>query len=179
MPILGLAPERYPTHPAHFDIERVIRPNILSLHPYRCARDDYDSGILLDANENALGHSIPPTAAAGIEPAVRPTLGLDLHRYPSPTHDPIKARLAELRGVKGTDHVFLGVGSDEVLDLLIRVCVAPGGREKILVTPPTYGMYGVCAQVNDVGVVAVPLVLSGAEGEGGERGRFSLDVEEV
>ena len=63
MPILGLAADKYPTKPAHFDIERVIRPNILSLHPYRCARDDYSEGILLDANENALGHSIPSSAS--------------------------------------------------------------------------------------------------------------------
>lgn len=58
MPIKGLS-SPLPTHPAHFDIEKVIRPNILSLEPYRAARDDYDVGILLDANENALGHSIP------------------------------------------------------------------------------------------------------------------------
>ena len=176
MPILGLAADKYPTKPAHFDIERVIRPNILALHPYRCARDDYSEGILLDANENALGHSIPPSTT--LEPELQGTLGLDLHRYPSPTHDDIKARLAELRGLPGTDHVFLGVGSDEVIDLLIRVCVAPG-TEKILITPPTYGMYSVCAQVNDVGVVKVPLELSGDAGEGGEKGRFSLRVDEV
>ncbi|PIL27765.1 hypothetical protein GSI_10918 [Ganoderma sinense ZZ0214-1] len=176
MPILGLAPDRYPTRPAHFDIERVIRPNILALHPYRCARDDYSEGILLDANENALGHSIP--LSTKLEPEIQSALSLDLHRYPSPTHDPIKARLAELRGLPGIDHVFLGVGSDEVIDLLIRVCVAPG-TEKILITPPTYGMYSVCAQVNDVGVVKVPLVLNGDEGEGGEKGRFSVNVEEV
>ena len=176
MTILGLAPSLYPTHPAHFDIERVIRPNILALHPYRCARDDYSEGILLDANENALGHSIPSSAT--LEPELQGTLGLDLHRYPSPTHDEIKARLAELRGLPGTDYVFLGVGSDEVIDLLIRVCVAPG-TEKILITPPTYGMYSVCSQVNDVGVVMVPLELSGDAGEGGEKGRFSLRVDEV
>jgi hypothetical protein len=58
MPIKGLSTP-YPTYPPHFDIEAVIRPNILSLEPYRAARDDYDSGILLDANENAVGHSIP------------------------------------------------------------------------------------------------------------------------
>ncbi|RPD56929.1 histidinol-phosphate aminotransferase [Lentinus tigrinus ALCF2SS1-7] len=176
MPVLGLAADKYPTKPAHFDIERVIRPNILALHPYRCARDDYSEGILLDANENALGHSIPPSST--LEPEIQGTLSLDLHRYPSPTHDNIKARLAELRGLPGTDYVFLGVGSDEVIDLLIRVCVAPG-TEKILITPPTYGMYSVCAQVNDVGVVKVPLELSGDAGEGGEKGRFSLKVDEV
>ncbi|KAI0765240.1 histidinol-phosphate aminotransferase [Fomes fomentarius] len=176
MPILGLAPDRYPSKPAHFDIERVIRPNILALHPYRCARDDYSEGILLDANENALGHSIPPSSF--LEPEVKSTLGLDLHRYPSPTHDPIKSRLAQIRGLPSTDYVFLGVGSDEVIDLLIRVCVAPG-TEKILITPPTYGMYSVCAQVNDVGVTKVPLELNGEAGEGGENGRFSLKVDEV
>ncbi|CDO71186.1 hypothetical protein BN946_scf184845.g56 [Trametes cinnabarina] len=178
MPILGLAPELYPKKPAHFDIERVIRPNILSLQPYRCARDDYSEGILLDANENALGHSIPPASSSTLEPELQPTLGLDLHRYPSPTHDPIKKRLAELRGLPGPEYVFLGVGSDEVIDLLIRVCVAPG-KEKILITPPTYGMYSVCAQVNDVGVVKVPLEISGDAGEGGEQGRFSLKIDEI
>ena len=184
MPILGLDPSRYPTKPAHFDIEQVIRPNILALQPYRCARDDYSEGILLDANENALGHSIPSAAQAnGAGPALdkelEHTLELDLHRYPSPTHDPIKERIAALRGLPGPEYVFLGVGSDEVIDLLMRVCVAPGTNESILVTPPTYGMYKVCAQVNDVGVVEVPLVLEGREGEGGEKGRFSVRVEEV
>lgn len=171
MPILGLAPELYPKKPAHFDIERVIRPNILSLHPYRCARDDYSEGILLDANENALGHSIPLSSN---DPAVH----LDLHRYPSPSFDVIKTRIAELRSLPGPEYVFLGVGSDEVIDLLMRICVAPG-TEKILTTPPTYGMYAVCAQINDIGVVKCPLELSGIQGEGGEHGRFSLRLSEV
>lgn len=177
MTILGLAPSSYPTAPAHFDIEKVIRPNILALHPYRCARDDYSEGILLDANENSMGHSLPSSSA--LEPELKPALQLDLHRYPSPRNDPIRERLAEMRGIPSVDYVFLGVGSDEVIDLLMRVCVAPGGKEKILICPPTYGMYKVCAQVNDVGVVQVPLELSGANGEGGEKGRFSLRVEEV
>lgn len=179
MPILGLPLSLYPSSPAHFDIERVIRPNILSLQPYRCARDDYSEGILLDANENALGHSITTSSEpTDLEAAVQSTLSLDLHRYPSPTHEPIKARIAALRGLPGPEYVFLGVGSDEVIDLLIRVCVVPGA-EKIMTTPPTYGMYAVCAQVNDVGVVKCPLVTSGAAGEGGMHGRFSLNIEEV
>jgi len=183
MAILGLAPSSTPTRPAHFDIERVIRPNILALHPYRCARDDYSTGILLDANENALGHSISaeptPQLNGNYSPAeIDPILGLDLHRYPDPSHPKIKERIAELRSLPGTDHVFLGVGSDEVIDLLMRVCVAPG-REKILITPPTYGMYSVCAQVNDVGIVKVNLELTAEGGEGGEKGRFSLRVDEV
>lgn len=185
MPILGLAESLYPTSPAHFDIEKVIRPNILALHPYRCARDDYSEGILLDANENALGHSIPRSSAdhktdheVELDPELQSTLALDLHRYPSPRNDPIRERLASMRGLPSADYVFLGVGSDEVIDLLMRVCVVPG-KEKIMTTPPTYGMYSVCAQVNDVGVVKVPLKLSGDAGEGGETGRFSLRVEEV
>jgi histidinol-phosphate aminotransferase len=172
MPILGLAPTDKPVRPAHFDIEAVVRPNILALHPYRCARDDYTAGVLLDANENALGHSIP----AGHAPAEH--LALDLHRYPDPSHPQIKARLAALRGLPGADHVFLGVGSDEVVDLLMRVCAAPG-KERVLATPPTYGMYAVCAQVNDVALVTVPLELSGAAGEGGEHGRFSVRLDEA
>jgi hypothetical protein len=148
----------------------------------------------LDANENALGHSISPyddddddpplptapqlNGVATLEAELRPILGLDLHRYPDPSHPKIKSRIAELRGVPSPDHVFLGVGSDEVIDLLIRVCVAPG-RECILITPPTYGMYAVCAQVNDVGIVRVNLELSAEGGEGGEKGRFSLRVDDV
>ncbi|KAK0204588.1 histidinol-phosphate aminotransferase [Desarmillaria ectypa] len=175
MPILGLPESFKSTGPVHFDIEKVIRPNILALHPYRCARDDYKEGILLDANENALGHSISPPSDTS---EINATLELNLHRYPDPSHDPIKERIAALRSIAGVDHVFLGVGSDEVIDLLMRVCVAPE-REKILITPPTYGMYAVCAQVNDVGIVKVPLELSGAKGEGGTAGRFSVKVDDV
>jgi histidinol-phosphate aminotransferase len=175
MPILGMSPSSAISRPAHFDIENVIRPNILSLQPYRCARDDYQSGILLDANENSLGHSIPRSIP---ETELQSTLDLNLHRYPDPSHDQIKSRLAEMRGLPGPKHVFLGVGSDEVIDLIMRVCVVPG-KEKILTTPPTYGMYSVVAQVNDVEVVKCPLELNGKCGEGGEKGRFSLNVDEV
>ncbi|KAF9445586.1 histidinol-phosphate aminotransferase [Macrolepiota fuliginosa MF-IS2] len=181
MPIHGLKTLGN-VNPPHFNIENVIRPNILALHPYRCARDDYSEGILLDANENALGHSIPKPSSnatlSDLTPDLAETLDLDLHRYPSPSHPEIKARIAALRGLPSTDYIFLGVGSDEVIDLVMRVCVAPG-KEKILITPPTYGMYVVSAQVNDIGVVKVPLELSGANGEGGENGRFSVRVDKV
>ncbi|KAF6757770.1 histidinol-phosphate transaminase [Ephemerocybe angulata] len=152
MPILGLPPNQPTPYPAHFDIESAIRPNILALHPYRCARDDYSEGILLDANENSLGHSIVSSSSSSPNAegtaAIEETLALPLHRYPSPVHLPIKERIAALRALPSPENVFLGVGSDEVLDLLIRVFVKPGisaddrGNEKILVTPPTYGMYG-------------------------------------
>jgi histidinol-phosphate aminotransferase len=178
MPILGLAPSDTPVRPAHFDIERVIRSNILTLKPYRCARDDYQSGILLDANENAFGSVLTDESTAALPDDLRKTQYMNLHRYPDPSHPEIKSRIAELRGLPGPDHVFLGVGSDEVIDLLMRICVAPG-KESILTMPPTYGMYAVCAQVNDVGVIRVPLELSGDKGEGGEDGRFSVRVDKV
>ncbi|KAJ7054506.1 pyridoxal phosphate-dependent transferase [Mycena amicta] len=176
MSILGLAPGVPTTGPSHFDIINVIRPNILALHPYRCARDDYQTGILLDANENAFGHSIKRVDSAATDPLREQ----ELHRYPDPAQNAIKARIAAMRGLSAdaVDHIFLGVGSDEVIDLLMRVCVAPG-KDKIITTPPTYGMYSVCAQINDVGVVQCPLELSGANGEGGDRGRFSLRVSEI
>lgn len=166
MPIHGFSSTGALVHPPHFKIEDVIRPNILALHPYRCARDDYQSGILLDANENALGHSIPPTSSADQNDIE----ALDLHRYPDPAQAVIKSRFAELRGITSSEHVFLGVGSDEVIDLLIRICCVPG-KEKILICPPTYGMYSVCAQVNDVGVVKVPL--------GTKDGAFQLQLNDV
>lgn len=177
MTIHGLSESLYPTKPAHFNLESLIRPNILALHPYRCARDDYSEGILLDANENSLGHSIHPNQTAKTE--LDEIESLDLHRYPSPLHEPIKSRIADIRNLPGPEYAFLGVGSDEVIDLLIRIIVRPGGEEKILITPPTYGMYSVCAQINDVGVVKVPLELEATHGEGGENGRFSLRVDKV
>ncbi|CCO32038.1 histidinol-phosphate aminotransferase [Rhizoctonia solani AG-1 IB] len=104
------------------------------------------------------------------DPAISSHLSLDLHRYPDPAQNEIKSRIAELRNVKGTDHIFLGVGSDEVIDLLMRVCCRPE-HDKILITPPTYGMYGVTAQVNDIGIVKVPLLV--------EKGEFQLDMDGI
>ncbi|GAA5883157.1 hypothetical protein JCM3774_006858 [Rhodotorula dairenensis] len=149
-----------PRKPAQFSLERAIRENILALLPYRCARDDYSQGILLDANENALGHALPPPSPSQGPDAAADTDAafddLDLHRYPSPTHYDVKERICHLRAVPSVDHVFLGVGSDEVIDLLFRITCHPK-QDRVLVCPPTYGMYGVCAQINDVQVVKVPL----------------------
>jgi histidinol-phosphate aminotransferase len=166
MPIHGLESSLTISGPSHFNIEKVIRPNILSLLPYRCARDDYQSGILLDANENALGHSVQAIEDDSIEKFTSMTL----HRYPDPAQIEIKKRIANLRDIPDPSHVFLGVGSDEVIDLLIRVCCVPG-NDKVIITPPTYGMYSVCAQINDVPVVKVPLIT--------ERGAFQLDIPAV
>ncbi|GAA6005653.1 histidinol-phosphate transaminase [Rhodotorula paludigena] len=158
-----------PPKPAHWSLERAIRSNILALLPYRCARDDYEHGILLDANENALGHALPAPAAQGTAQDTSFD-DLDLHRYPSPTHYDIKERLCALRNVPSPHNFFLGVGSDEVIDLLFRIGCIPG-RDRVLVCPPTYGMYSVCAQVNDVDVVKVNLELEG--------GSFRPRVDEI
>lgn len=141
-----------------FDLQKVIRPNILALQPYRCARDDYSSGVLLDANENAYGPSLS-----------EPRSG-DLNRYPDPLHPDIKERIVSLRKIPSVHNVFLGVGSDEVIDLLLRIACVPG-KDKILITPPTYGMYSVCAQINDVGVVKVNLNV--------DEGAYQLQTEAV
>lgn len=165
---------------SHFSLQSIIRPNIASLKPYRCARDDYDEGVLLDANENSLGSALAaPSLIGDTSSALSAENGLDLHslslhRYPSPLHIPIKQNLCDYRNQSdpslpslSPSNVFLGVGSDEVLDLLFRITCKPGDTEdqgdRVIVTPPTYGMYTVCARVNDVGVISVPLnVTAGA-----------------
>eukprot|EP00816_Leptocylindrus_hargravesii_P012864 CAMPEP_0196825220 /NCGR_PEP_ID=MMETSP1362-20130617/92919_1 /TAXON_ID=163516 /ORGANISM="Leptocylindrus danicus, Strain CCMP1856" /LENGTH=366 /DNA_ID=CAMNT_0042205601 /DNA_START=187 /DNA_END=1287 /DNA_ORIENTATION=+ len=126
---------------------KLARSNILALHPYRCARDDYSSGVLLDANENALG------PAAKLDVA---QIKLELERYPCPYQVPLKTLYAEYRGVSSPNKIFVGVGSDEAIDLLFRIFCKPG-QDNVITTPPTYGMYKVCAAVNDVEVVTVPL----------------------
>ncbi len=183
MPILGLKPpsEAYPagpSHPPHFSLESLIRPNILTLIPYRAARDDYSAGVLLDANENAIGPSLPPLTTDGtMDPDAAKALSLmsqtemaTLNRYPSPTHDNLRRAIAKLRGLPNEDWVFLGVGSDEVIDMLYRVLCVPA-KDVAMTCPPTYGMYKVTAQVNDVGVLEVPLITEG--------GKFQLDEEAV
>lgn len=165
-----------------FNLQTCARPNILKLQPYRCARDDYkDDGhnILLDANENAFGPPIPAATAAALQsqaPAAAKIDLLGLHRYPDPHQHILKQLLCDLRNTHThTDktitpaNLFVGVGSDEAIDALLRAFCVPA-RDTILVCPPTYGMYSVSAEVNDVGLVKVPLL----PGPG-----FGLDVEGI
>ena len=148
----------------------LARPNVLSLEPYRCARDDYDTGTLLDANENAFGPTSLPTNS--LDPYDN---SMELERYPCPYQRCVKQLLCDYRNSKTTrgqeagggavaispENVFCGVGSDEAIDLLIRIFCKPGtgpdGGDAIMITPPTYGMYKVCANVNDVEIQTVPL----------------------
>lgn len=125
-----------------FQLQTLLRPHLLTLTPYSSARDEYTGteGVFLDANENALGS----TTAAG-----------HYNRYPDPYQSAIKARLAPLKGVRA-NQIFLGNGSDEPIDLLIRAFCRPG-IDSVLLTPPTYGMYEVSAHINDVPIRRVPL----------------------
>ncbi|KAL4977301.1 pyridoxal phosphate-dependent transferase [Aspergillus desertorum] len=159
-----------------FDLSKCVRKNILKLQPYRCARDDYkDDGtnVLLDANENAYG----PALALNCEGALHESVAnghstgsskaeidlLGLNRYPDPHQHPLKQLFCNLRNTHThtdktitPENLFVGVGSDEAIDALLRAFCVPG-KDKILTCPPTYGMYSVSADVNDVEIVKVPL----------------------
>lgn len=119
------------------NIASLIRKNIRDMAPYSSARDEFSgtASIFLDANEN-------PKETG-------------MNRYPDPYQQEIKARLAEIKGVN-PEQIFLGNGSDEPIDLLIRLFCIPG-KDAILAPDPSYGMYKVAAAVNDVEVVLVPL----------------------
>lgn len=118
------------------NIENIVRPNILELKPYSSARDEFTGkeGIFLDANENPFG---------------------ELNRYPDPYQNELKQKLAELKGVS-TNNIFVGNGSDEVIDLAFRIFCSPG-FDKALTFSPTYGMYDVSAAINNVELLKLPL----------------------
>jgi histidinol-phosphate aminotransferase len=118
------------------DLQKLVRQNIISLKPYSSARDEFsgEAGVFLDANENPFG---------------------DLNRYPDPHQQTLKDKLKDIKKLT-SKQVFIGNGSDEVIDLLIRIFCNPS-VDKIIVCPPTYGMYEVAANINDVMVLSVPL----------------------
>lgn len=124
-----------------FNLEKIVRENIRDLKPYRSARDDFDSGILLDANENSFGSPIESD--------------LELNRYPMPYQEKLRSVIADYREVD-TENVFVGVGSDEAIDLLFRIFCSPG-KDKVITNPPTYGMYKVSANINNIKVDEVLL----------------------
>ena len=118
------------------DINKLVRENVLKLTPYSSARDEYNgtTGTFMDANENPYGN---------------------LNRYPDPYQKQLKASLSEFKGIK-QEMIFLGNGSDEIIDLCLRIFCNPG-TDKILTFPPTYGMYEVSASVNDITTLKIPL----------------------
>ena len=119
-----------------FDLNKLLRENIRQLVPYSSARDDFkgEAQIFLDANENSLGSPLTKW----------------YNRYPDPHQWKVKEALAKIKGVAPA-HIFLGNGSDECIDLLYRAFCVPG-RDNIIINPPTYGMYEVSANINDVEV---------------------------
>ena len=133
-------------------IEKLIRPHIKLLVPYSSARDDYAGreGIFLDANENSFGS----------------VAGNSFNRYPDPYQNHLKHAISRIKKVP-EKNIFLGNGSDEIIDLVIRMFCTPG-KDKIIITPPTYGMYRVSAEINETGIFSVPLTPD-----------FQLDVNKI
>ena len=130
------------------DIEALVRPNIRQLCPYSTARDEFSGklGVFLDANESPY-----PTG---------------WNRYPDPRQKELKARIAPMKGVE-PENIFLGNGSDEAIDLVFRVFCIPG-EDNVVAISPSYGMYEVAADINDIALRHVQL-----------RDDFSLPVEEI
>jgi len=118
------------------DINKLVRENVLRLTPYSCARDEFNgkTGIFMDANENPYGN---------------------LNRYPDPYQRDLKKAISKVKGIE-EEKIFLGNGSDEIIDLCFRIFCNPG-IDKALIFPPTYGMYEVSASVNDIEILKVPL----------------------
>ena len=123
------------------EISKLLRPHLHQLIPYSSARDEFTgkADVYLDANENSIGS----------------TSKKKYRRYPDPYQKLLKKKIASIKKVAAS-RIFLGNGSDEAIDLLIRAFCNPG-NDKIIVTPPTYGMYEVCASINDVDVIEVVL----------------------
>jgi histidinol-phosphate aminotransferase len=130
------------------DINELVRENIKTLIPYSSAREEYrgKKGVFLDANENPLGSVIDPYFVKERD---------SWNRYPDPLHSELREKIGRLKSVN-QGNIFLGNGSDEAIDLPIRAFCEPR-IDKIMIMPPTYGMYQVCADINDVELVKVPL----------------------
>lgn len=122
-----------------FDIQKLVRPHIADLQPYSSARDEFDPVereiVYLDANENPFDNGV--------------------NRYPDPQQRKLKEVIARRRGV-AANQLLLGNGSDEVLDLIFRAFCIPN-QDKIIVMPPTYGMYRVLANINCISLDEVSL----------------------
>lgn len=124
-----------------FNLSQIVRPNVLQMKPYASARDEFKgtARVFIDANENNLGS----------------LAGQGYNRYPDPHQQKLKARIADIKGVQ-PEQIFLGNGSDEAIDLLFRLVCRPE-LDSMLHLPPTYGMYEVSANLNDVELQAVQL----------------------
>tara|TARA_R110002074_G_scaffold80661_1_gene181184 strand:- start:1 stop:1038 length:1038 start_codon:yes stop_codon:yes gene_type:complete len=124
------------------NIQNLVRENIKALQPYSSARDEFkdasDDMVFIDANENPFDTGV--------------------NRYPDPQQNLVKDQLANIKGVS-KEQILLGNGSDEVLDLIFRVFCEPK-LDSVIALPPTYGMYKVLANTNDIKLIEVPLTKS-------------------
>jgi histidinol-phosphate aminotransferase len=134
------------------NIDELVRENIKKLQPYSSARSEYrgNAAVFIDANENSFGSPLDE----------------NYNRYPDPLQWQLKQDLSKIKGVP-PQNIFVGNGSDEVIDLAYRIFCEPK-RDNIIICPPTYGMYKVCANINDVEAREVLLTKD-----------FQLDVEGV
>jgi histidinol-phosphate aminotransferase len=125
-----------------FKLDNLIRENIKKLVPYSSARDEFkgEAKIYLDANENSLGSPLPRW----------------YNRYPDPHQWAVKEKLSDIKQVPA-EKIFLGNGSDECIDILYRAFCMPG-QDNVIICPPTYGMYEVSANINDIKVKKVNLL---------------------
>lgn len=135
-----------------FNLDRLVRDNIKTLKPYSSARHEFTgkASVFLDANENAYGSP----------------LAEKFNRYPDPLQWQLKFQLARIKGVPA-ENIFIGNGSDEVIDLAYRIFCNPG-KDNVIICPPTYGMYEVSADINDVSIKKVNLTKE-----------FQLDVDGI
>lgn len=124
------------------EIEKLVRQNIMNLKPYTSARESHLSGILMDANENSLGSIVQFE-------------NLELNRYPDPNQNALREKLSQVIQIP-KNNLFFGVGSDEIIELYVKVFCHPR-QDEVIVCEPTYGMYKVCCDINDVAVKNVPL----------------------
>lgn len=137
-----------------FDLSKLVRENIRQLKPYSSARSEFSgvAKVFLDANENSYGSPLTKW----------------YNRYPDPLQWDLKKKIATIKNV-AAENILLGNGSDECIDLLIRAFCEPM-RDNIIICPPTYGMYEVYANINNVPIKQVPLLqnfqadLEGIEG---------------
>lgn len=117
-----------------FNLDNLLRDNIRALVPYSSARDEFkgEASVFIDANENSLGSPLSKW----------------YNRYPDPHQLKVKEALSKIKGI-GPEHILLGNGSDECIDLLFRAFCVPG-KDNVIINPPTYGMYEVSAHINDI-----------------------------
>ncbi len=146
----------------NFNLDQLVRNNIKILEPYSSARTEYsgDASVFLDANENSYGSPVLFPSLSGEGP------GVSFNRYPDPLQWKLKNKLSKIKGIP-PQNTFIGNGSDEVIDLAYRIFCEPG-KDNVIICPPTYGMYRVSANINNVEIKEVALT-----------NEFQLNVEKV